>query len=150
MSTYEHKNTDLYNDSYYIVEFLGIYFFFNMRLNSHEFDQSETTFNCQFQKILLVVLTCTQVNLYLISLPLPTHPKIQTPLFRMKVSYISLFIALAIFLTRASKSGRISHASVSCLKQCVPLPRSVLLLPNRSSCQPLPYLMVSKMTSAHT
>lgn len=27
MSTYEHKNTDLYNDSYYIVEFLGIYFF---------------------------------------------------------------------------------------------------------------------------
>lgn len=67
-----------------------------MRLNSHEFDQSETTFNYQFQKILLMVLTCTQVNLYLISPPLPTHVKIQTPLFRMKVSYINFFIALAI------------------------------------------------------
>lgn len=41
-------------------------------------------------------LTGTQVNLYLIYPPLPPHPKIQTPLFRVKVSYVSLFIALAI------------------------------------------------------
>jgi hypothetical protein len=27
MSIHEHKNTDLYNDSYYMVEFLGMFFF---------------------------------------------------------------------------------------------------------------------------
>lgn len=51
MSTYKHKNTDLYNDSYYMVDIPGNVFFFNMRLNSHEFDQSEITFNYQFHKI---------------------------------------------------------------------------------------------------
>lgn len=129
-----------------------------MRLNSHEFDQYETTFNYQFQKILLAVFNMypSKSLSYLSTTSYSsqnTNPTFQGEGLIYQSLYCpghlrSIFYSI-LFLTCASKSGRLSHASILASHSVFPRPGQYYYSLTDRHVNPLPYLTVSKMTSAH-